>query len=222
MIRWRRAWHVLRARPRLWLCAAVGALLYAGMPMTWAQHPGSRALIAWNVFALSYLALVAHMAVRGSQEQMRRRALVEDEGGHFVLALAVMAALAVLVAIGSQLSTVKGLSGPARTTHVALAALTLVSSWLITQTLFALHYAHDFYANRARGRPDGLQFPGTADPVYSDFMYFACVIGTSGQTADVGIASTSMRRVGLVHCVLAFAFNTTVLALTVNIAAGLF
>ena len=105
---------------------------------------------------------------------------------------------------------------------MSLAAITLVSSWLITQTLFALHYAHDFYASRARGQPDGLLFPGTTEPEYGDFMYFACIIGTSAQTADVSITSTPMRRVGLVHCVLAFFFNTTVLALTINIAAGLF
>jgi len=74
---------------------------------------------------------------------------------------------------------------------------------------------------RANDQPGGLDFPGEASPGYADFLYFAFVIGTSGQTADVAIASRSMRRVGLVHCVLAFMFNTTVLALTINIAASL-
>ena len=62
----------------------------------------------------------------------------------------------------------------------------------------------------------------TADPGYGDFFYFACIIGTSGQTADVAFQGSALRPVGPMHCVLAFAFNTTVLALTVNIAAGLF
>jgi uncharacterized membrane protein len=73
-----------------------------------------------------------------------------------------------------------------------------------------------------RGRPDVLQFPGTADPTYGDFFYFAAVIGTSGQTADVAFTSSKLRRIGVLHCILAFFFNTTVLALTINIAAGLF
>lgn len=215
-------WRVLRARPRLWISALFGVLIYFALPYDWAQHQGSRALIAWNAFAMLYMALAAHMAGQGGVEKMRRRALVQDEGSHFVLLLVVVAAVAVLLAIGSQLSTVKELHGLSKTWHVALAALTLVSSWLITQTLFALHYAHDFYASRARGEADGLVFPGTSEPVYSDFMYFASVIGTSGQTADVSFTNPAMRRVGLVHCVLAYFFNTTVLALTVNIAAGLF
>ncbi|HPU80772.1 DUF1345 domain-containing protein, partial [Accumulibacter sp.] len=77
------------------------------------------------------------------------------------------------------------------------------------------------YAAQARGNPGGLDFPGGHAPDYGDFLYFACVIGTSGQTADVSLSSRSMRRTGLVHCVLAFFFNTTILALTINIASGL-
>ena len=134
--------------------------------------------------------------------------------------LALALALALLSADG--LAAVKDLHGIDKTRHVALAAVTVVSAWLFTQTLFALHYAHDFHAARARGLPDALQFPGTEHPDYADFFYFACVIGTSGQTADVAISSQALRRVGLVHCVQAFFFNTTVLALTINIAAGLF
>jgi len=70
--------------------------------------------------------------------------------------------------------------------------------------------------------PGGLEFPGGHAPDYGDFLYFACVIGTSGQTADVSFSSRVMRRTGLVHCVLAFLFNTTLIALTINIASGLF
>jgi uncharacterized membrane protein len=127
-----------------------------------------------------------------------------------------------MVAIASQLAAVKELPGHARLPHLALTALTVVSSWLFTQAMFALHYAHDFYAARERGLPDLLSFPGTPEPDYGDFFYFACVIGTSGQTADVAFTNSALRRIGTLHCVLAFAFNTTVLALSVNIAAGLF
>lgn len=88
--------------------------------------------------------------------------------------------------------------------------------------LFALHDAHDFYLARSRGEPDALLFPGTADPGYRDVLYFACVIGTSGQTADVSFNGSTLRSVGTLHGVLAFFLNTTVLALAINIAAGLF
>jgi len=109
-----------------------------------------------------------------------------------------------------------------RYSHITLAVLTILSSWAFTQVMFALHYAHDYYVAEAKGHPGGLEFPGGHAPDYGDFLYFACVIGTSGQTADVSFSSRVMRRTGLVHCVLAFLFNTTLIALTINIASGLF
>jgi uncharacterized membrane protein len=95
------------------------------------------------------------------------------------------------------------------------------TSWLFTQVLFALHYAHDFYMCRIRGAQDPLLFPGTHDPGYGDFFHFACVIGTASQTADIAFNGSALRPVGTLHCVLAFFFNATLLALSINLAAGL-
>jgi uncharacterized membrane protein len=218
----RRALFLLRSRPRLWLCCLLGALLFELLPTDWLHTVGSRFLVAWNMAALLYLALSAEMMRCSTRAHMLRRALHQEDGRVLVLVLVVAAAFTVLYAIGSQLAVVKDLHGLPRTQHVGLAALTVVTSWLFTQTMFALQYAHDFYLARERGQPDPLSFPGTADPSYPDFMYFACVIGTSGQTADVSFNGTALRGMGGVHCVLSFFFNTTVLALTINIAAGLF
>jgi uncharacterized membrane protein len=142
--------------------------------------------------------------------------------------MVVVAAVAVLVAVGSQLSAVntaraaKTMAARDETLHLALAGFTVITSWLFTQTLMASNYAHDFYLLRANGRHDGLIFPGTTDPGYGDFFYFATNIGTSGQTADVSFNGSDMRPVGTLHSILAFFFNTTVLALAIHIAAGLF
>ena len=215
--------RALRTRPRLWGSVFIGGLVFTLLPPEWVSQSMARALIGWNIGALLYLALAGIMMWRGDDaERIQRRALDQDEGQGLVLALVVVASIAVLVAIGSQLAVVKELQGIAKTRHVALAALTLVSAWFFIQVLFTLHYAHEFYLARLRREPDGLMFPGTPDPNYADFFYFACVIGTSAQTADVPFTSSPMRRVGILHCILAFFFNTTVLALTINIAAGLF
>ena len=217
-----RTLRALQARPRLWSSMAVGLLVALLLPTAWVSHPASRALVGWNTGALLYLVLAWEMMRGAHAGSMRRRALRQHEGRLIILTGVVLAAVAVLVAIASQLAAVKNLDGMARVPHLALTALTVTSSWLFTQAMFALHYAHDFYAARERGLPDLLSFPGTPDPDYGDFFYFACVIGTSGQTADVAFTSSALRRIGTLHCVLAFAFNTTVLALSVNIAAGLF
>jgi uncharacterized membrane protein len=138
-----------------------------------------------------------------------------------------IAALASIVAIFAQLATVKDLPPSVKSLHVALAALTIVSAWFFIHLCFALHYAHEYYdeleaePGKALDVRGGLVFPGDEDPDYYDFLYFAFVIGATAQTADIGIASKFMRRTVLGHCILAFFFNSAVLALTVNIAASL-
>ena len=168
-----------------------------------------------------YLSLAAVMWQRSDMAHIQRRALLQHEGRFMVLTLVVLSSVAVLVAIVTQLGNAKSMQGLERTFHIGLAGLTVLSSWLFTQALFAQHYAHEFYVNRMHAQRDVLNFPGTPDPAYGDFFYFACVIGTSGQTADVSFTDSKLRRIGTLHCVLAFLFNTTMLALTINVAASL-
>ena len=217
--RWQR---LLLARPRLLSSSVIGLAVALALPQDWVLHDITRAIIGWNVGAVLYLALATHMMFWSSHARMRTRALQEDEGRILVLTLVVIAAVVSLGAIVGQLSVAKDLHGTLRYAHIGLAAMTIVTSWAFTQVMFALHYAHDYYAALGRGLDSGgLDFPGSHAPEYGDFLYFASVIGTSGQTADVSFTSRTMRRTGLVHCVLAFFFNTTLLALTINIASGL-
>ncbi len=209
---------ILGARPRLWSSAALGVAVYLLLPSALAHQAATRALLAWNACAWVYLGLALHMVLRSDQRQMQRRAARQSEGRVLALTMVVVSAVAVLIAVGTQLSNVKDLPAAAKTPHILLAACTVLSSWLFTQVLLALTYAHDFYLVRAAGRPAPLNFPGTAEPGYGDFFYFACVIGTSGQTADVDFNGRELRPVGTLHCILAFFFNTTLLALTINIA----
>jgi uncharacterized membrane protein len=228
MLKLHRLPHIFSTRPRLWSSLVLGGLVFWLLPQSWAQHHATRALVAWNVCALAYLGLALHMMWRADRHKIQGRAIQQSEGRWLVLTMVVVAAVAVLLAVGSQLSTVNAaqaaslMTAQAKVLHVALGGFTVITSWLFTQTLMASHYAHDFYLLRANGRHDGLIFPGTTDPGYGDFFYFAAVIGTSGQTADVLFNGADMRPVGTMHCILAFFFNTTVLALTINTAAGLF
>ncbi len=100
---------------------------------------------------------------------------------------------------------------------------TIALSWLFVQTIFALHYAHDFYAPVGAGQGDrqGLMFPGEGGAGYWDFLHFALIIGVANQTADVQISSQRLRRIATVHSVLAWLFNTVILALAVNLAVNL-
>jgi uncharacterized membrane protein len=211
----------IRARPRLLIAIACAAVTAIVLPADVAAQPITRALVAWNVGTCVFLVLAAVMMARSSHDGMTRRAQREDEGQRVVLALGVVTVIASLAAIGGELVLVKDMRGAARAGHLALAALTVVSSWAFMHLIFALHYAHDFYAALARNHTPGLAFPGEKKPVYGDFFYFAAIIGTSGQTADVSLVTSASRRLGTIHCIVSFFFNTIVLALTINIAATL-
>ena len=211
--------HQIRARPRLVTATLVGLSTLLLIPAT-VSGP-TRALLAWDAGAGLYLALAWTMMLRGSVDQMRWRARRQDDGAVVVLGLTVFASMASLAAIVLELIGVKSYSPHVQTLHLALSVVTILCSWFLVHTAFALHYAHEFYENAPGTRQRCLAFPGNAEPKYPDFLYFAFVLGTTSQTSDVAIRSSGMRRLALVHGVIAFFFNTTLLALVVNIAAGL-
>jgi uncharacterized membrane protein len=165
------------------------------------------------------------MMANATPEGMRRRAELEDEGRYTILVFSVTAAIAILITIVFELHGIKDLPPPLAALHVALAAGTILLSWLFMNTIFALHYAHGYYGDADPSddyKPiGGLGFPGQPQPDYWDFMYFSFVIGMTFQVSDVQIEDHSLRRGVLAHGVLAFFFNVIIVALTINIVAGL-
>src|SRR5690349_21034512 len=198
-------WRALRVRPRLLAAIVFGLAVYGATALGGQLGTSARWLIGWNAGALFYLGLAWH-EMRGVDDArlIQSRAVAQDEGRTTILLLVVLAAAAVMLAVGSQLSQMKDVDEEQRVWHFALAGCTVLSLWFFTQVLFSLHYAHDFYLARHRGKPDPLEFPGTKDPGYSDFFHFACVIGAAAQTADIQFHGRSLRPVGTVHCVLSF------------------
>jgi len=185
-------------------------------PGTWTGT--TRLVLAWDVATLLYLVLAWAMFARSTSDDLHRRASAEDEGAVAVLALTVAAAVASLVAIGAELAGMHGAGGAAGV-RIAIAVGTVLCSWFFLHTIFALHYAHVDYDSKARTWP--LKFPGDGAPDYWDFVYFSFNLGAAAQTSDVVILSGRLRRVVLAHTILSFLFNTTVLALAVNVGAGL-
>jgi uncharacterized membrane protein len=153
----------------------------------------------------------------GDVTRIRRRAALQDEGRIAVLVLVVAAALASLGAILAELGGAQGASRQGA--HLALAAVTILLSWSFTHTIFAFHYAHEYYDENAH-KGGGLRFPGDAPPDYWDFVYFSFVIGMTSQVSDVSVTSSAIRRTVTAQGGASFIFNATLLALTVNIAAG--
>ena len=220
--------HVTRPfvlRPRLLIGIFAGLLVGLACPMDW--EIATRLLLAWNAGVLLYIGLTFRMMQRDDLDRFHQRVAVQDEGGFMILTLSIVVALFSIAAIVAQLAATKDMQGLDKALHIGLAGTTILTGWAFTHLTFALHYAHE-YASERRNRPEqserlrgGLDFPDTLMPDYSDFLYFSFIIGVASQTADIAICSPSMRRIALVHGIVSFFYNTTVLALTINIAAGL-
>jgi uncharacterized membrane protein len=213
--------RILKLHPRLAVSAAVAALVLLLLPGRFAL--AQRLVMAWDVGAGLYLALAAQIMAKAGHAGLRRRAAEQDDGRAFVLAVTVAAAIASLGAIVALLVGLRDLPASARDAHLVLAGVTVAVSWLFVHAAFALHYAHEYFAGdaaegAARG---GLSFSGGEMPDYWDFVYFSFAIGTAAATSDTNVTNRGMRRLVALHSVVAFLFNTAILGLTVNIAAGL-
>ena len=209
--------RIVRARPRLFSSVIVGVLVFLALLLTDWRLP-TRILIAWDVCVGLYLVLAFHLTARADVHRIRRRARLQDEGQTMILVLTAVAALASLGAIIALLGTAGGTTRTAM--QLMFATVTIVLSWAFTHTMFALHYAHEFYDENA-GKGGGMQFPGDdPEPDYWDFLYFSFVIGMCAQVSDVTVSCKPIRRTVFAHIVISFIFNAALLALTVNIAAS--
>jgi len=205
--------RVVYARPRAFVAMALGIVAFLLMPT--ALRLVTRMLIGWDAFVALYVTLVYIMMLRSHHRLIRRNAVLQDDGRFLIPLFTAVGAFASIAAIVFELgASHRGLP------QLGLATLTIALSWAAVHTAFALHYAHDYY----RGpKPGGLQFPSgdehdRAD--YWDFVYFSFVIGMTAQVSDVGITDKTIRRTVTVHGIIAFIYNTALVAVMVNIAAS--
>jgi uncharacterized membrane protein len=179
------------------------------------------AVIGWDAASLVFLVLAVVMAARATSASMRRRAALDTEGRWVFLAMMSGAAFFSMFALLGVMREAKTAGGDLPLN--LLAGVTILLSWLLAHTVFALHYAHAYFNDLAENRPRGLDFPSEHDdPDYWDFLYFSFVIGMTAQVSDVQVLTQSWRRLVLAHGILSFLFNTVVLALSINLFAAFF
>jgi uncharacterized membrane protein len=213
--------RAVRARLRLSIGTLCGIVAYLLLPAT--NSTPTRGILAWDFGCLVFLTLAAQMFTSERRSSMADDAARQEEGEWTIFGLSVGAVGASIAGIISIYSDTKGVSPDSRAWHIGLVALTLLLTFLMTHTLFALRYAHEYYAiAEPGGDPDGgLNFPEDRVPDYWDFFYFALVLGMTFQVSDVQITSTKLRRLATAHALLSFVYNTAFIALTVNLGASL-
>lgn len=208
---------IFHTHPRLAIAFALGLTVWALLP------PGSavtRALIGWNAGVWIYLTTLWWMMARSTSHQVKRRAAIEDENDTIILVMICIAAVTSIGAVVFGLTQAKDfLPGPKELRYL-FTGMTVLGSWFLVGTIFTLHYAHLFYTAGADTLP--LRFPDDEkSPDYWDFLYFSFTIAVAVQTSDVSVMTRSMRKIVLMQSVLTFLFNSAILGLSINIAAGL-
>jgi uncharacterized membrane protein len=219
MLKWRLI-RILRARPKLLSGIAAGLLSIA--PLMAVPHPGLRAVLAWDIGSFVFLAHTVYSFFRAEETDISADAKRQQEGEWSVFTLTLAGAVFSLAAIfifsGAGHKADKG-------AYLAFVIATLILSWLTTNVLFALRYAHEYYArdwNKDGADLDrGIDFPQDDQPDYLDFIYFSFVLGMTFQVSDCNIIAKKLRRLATLQGLIGFLFNTVILALSVNIAASL-
>ena len=209
--------ELFRYHPRVWISVIAGLGIFFFLPSHWPIM--GRILVCWNCGVVLFFGLIYSWMTGLTAEQICLRYVEEDESAEFILIVVVVAALLSVIAIVGQLATLKQVTGNERIAHTALAALTLVNSWLLVPTMFTTHYADMFYSAAKNERP--LTFPGTPEPVFWDFAYFSFTISAACQTADVSTTNRSVRKVVIAHTLVSFFFNASILGFAINVTAGL-
>lgn len=223
-----RFWSRL-SRPRLFAGLVSGIAVYVLLMLVESISGRLRFILAWDIGVLVALVAMLVGLRDASPERMQKIAARQVTGKWTVLALTVVAASASLVVIAAEVPLIKAAEHFEQVARLTLIVVTIVLSWLLINTIFALHYAHDYYLRpcadgaegSVHGHGEGLIFPGSKPPAYGDFVYFSFTIGMTFQVSDVQITSSSLRQLAITHGIISFFYSTGILALTVNLVAGM-
>ncbi len=184
----------------------------------------AQALSIWITFALTVIILDWIIILWAHPMEIHRIAKLEDSSRTFIFLFVIFASVVSLGAVLFLLKSTKGHSEADVAEHIILAIAAVVVSWWLVHTIFAMRYAHLYYngiADDVKSKKGGLQFPDEPEPDYLDFVYFSFVIGMTFQVSDVEISSRRIRRLALMHGIIAFAFNTAIVALSINVISGM-
>jgi uncharacterized membrane protein len=210
----------LGAKGRISIALAIGIAAYFAVPDSVSLH--MRLIASWDAGTLAYLGLALTRIAVADAKSTRDHALAQDTSVFIIFLFVLGAACASVVAIGFVVGTIRELAFWTKAWHLALTIAALTTAWLLIHTVFAFHYARVYYRHERQdpAKSGGLAFPGGGDPDYMDFAYYSFVVGMTSQVSDVQVVSRRMRRLTLLHGVLAFIFNIAVLALSINTIAS--
>lgn len=171
-------------------------------------------MAAFDGAASVFLISLATLFRRGEAAQMREASRANDANRVFLLAFTALVTLVILIAVGAVVHDSEGWLAK------GLVIATLALTWLFSNVIYALHYAHLYYAEDEGGDVGGLNFPECDEPDYWDFLYFSVTLGMAFATSDTKITSGRLRRIATGQTLAAFVFNLGVIAFAVGALGG--
>ncbi len=214
----------LESHHRMAIAAGFAALVFCGVAGRFSVP--AEVVATWDAYGVCLLVLAWMRFATAKPRVVIRLTTLNPSSRILIFLFVVGASCASLLAVVYLLSSAKGMPKEPFALHIVAAIGTIIISWLVVHTIFALHYAYLFYhwCPETEHNHGGLQFPEGEghEPDYYDFAYFSFVIGMTSQVSDVQIASQAIRRWSLLHGMISFAFNAAILALSINIISGMF
>jgi len=203
------------------LVTGIAAFLLARTQFSWPVV----VLITWLASAMAIIVMDWVIILNAHPREIRKIAKLQDSSRALIFLFVIAASFVSLGAILFLLKATKGHSEAQVTGHIFLGMASVIVSWWLVHTLFTMRYAHLYYSpdeNNSSEKLEGLEFPGDEkEPDYLDFVYFSFVIGMTFQVSDIEISSRQIRRLALMHALISFAFNTAIVALSINVVSSL-
>ncbi|MGN6604671.1 MAG: DUF1345 domain-containing protein [Ginsengibacter sp.] len=214
------AFEKINSIHKLLICLALAVVVYLVVQVENIDFL-THLMIGWDTFSVCMVVMTWITFFITTAKQIRIQSKVQDPNRSIIFIIILICTLASFLTVVLLILTKKdGESGPSWKMPVAVGGM--LFSWILIHTSFTLRYAHIFYGDHESNpntHAGGLEFPGDELPDYLDFAYFSFVLGMTFQVSDVQITSKRFRRLALLHGFISFVFDTTLLALTINILA---
>ena len=220
-MRTRRAFHPLDPRSARFrfILALASAVVGFAVTSAFVHSASLRGIVAWDAFATVATAISMIIILRSDAQETKRRASAEDPGRTAVGVLALASSTFALFAALVVVHDARAMPGRQAAVGMGLGVLAIVLSWLLTHASYALRYAHLYFSEAPDGA--GLDFPGKEAPNDLDFAYFSFTVGMTFQVSDVSVHSARIRQTVLLHALISFVYNTTIIGLTLALMASL-
>lgn len=212
----------LHSSHKLFICILIATIIYFIVTIQhidWLTH----IMISWDTFSLCMIILSWITFSITTSEQIRSQARVQDSSRVLIFITVLISTFAGFLAVLLLIISKKDFKNT-EALHLTVAIGGMLFAWFLVHTIFTFRYAHIFYGDdeqKPETHAGGLEFPNDKKPDYIDFAYFSFVLGMTFQVSDVDVTSKRLRRLSLLHSILSFIFNTVMIALTINIMAGL-